>query len=153
MLSQEGGAAIVIWRRRRDSRAQQYGWLAGGLLDEALRVFGALQAAYLEDGRLDGKLREHFRATALDLLDDVAHLAPLVVTAPTWPVWPHEPGPEAATNHRGETPALEAVQALAAYSARLASIAGVLVAREDEPATVFVGLAAAAEARIEALAS
>jgi hypothetical protein len=151
MLSQEGGATIVIWRRR-DRRAQQYGWLAGGLLDEALRVFGALQAAYLEDGRLDGKLREQFRVTALDLLDDVAHLAPLVVTAPTWPVWPHEPGPE-ATNHRGEPSALEAVQALAAYSARLASIAGVLVAREDEAATVFVGLAAAAEARIEVLAS
>ena len=142
----------MIWRRRRDRRAQQYGWLAGGLLDEALRVFGALQAAYLEDGRLDGKLREQFRVTALDLLDDVAHLAPLVVTAPTWPVWPHEPGPE-ATNHRGEPSALEAVQALATYSARLASIAGVLVAREDEAATVFVGLAAAAEARIEVLAS
>ena len=142
----------MIWRRRRNSRAQQYGWLAGGLLDEALRVFGALQAAYLEDGRLDGKLREQFRVTALDLLDDVAHLAPLVVTAPTWPVWPHEPGPE-ATNNRGEPSALEAVQALATYSARLASIAGVLVAREDEAATVFVGLAAAAEARIEVLAS
>jgi hypothetical protein len=152
MLSQEGGATVVIWRRRRDRRAQQYGWLAGGLLDEALRVFGALQAAYLEDGRLDGKLREQFRVTALDLLDDVTHLAPLVVTAPTWPVWPHEPGPK-ATNNRSEPSALEAVQALATYSARLASIAGVLVAREDEAATVFVGLAAAAEARIEVLAS
>ena len=39
---------------------QQYGWLAGGLLDEALRVFGALQAAaYMDDGRLDDELRRH----------------------------------------------------------------------------------------------
>jgi hypothetical protein len=45
------------------------------------------------------------------------------------------------------------VQALATYTAKLASIAGVLVGSEDEVATVFVGLAAAAEARMEVLAS
>jgi hypothetical protein len=143
---------IVIWRRRRDGRAQQYGWLAGGLLDEALRVFGALQTACVEDRRLDARLREAFRRTAVDLLDDVASLAPLVVGAPTWPVWPHEPGPR-DTDHGADPPALEAVQALATYTAKLASIAGVLVGSEDEVATVFVGLAAAAEARMEVLAS
>jgi len=153
MLSAEGGAVIVIWRRRRDSTAQQYGWLAGGLLDEALRVFGALQAAtYMDDGRLGDELRGRFRVTALDLLDDVACLTPLVVSTPTWPFWPHEPGLE-ATGDRDEPPALEAVHALAAYTARLASIAGALAGRQDETATVFVGLAAAAEARIEVLAS
>jgi hypothetical protein len=146
MLSAEGGAFTLIWRRRRDGRTQQYGWLAGGLLDEALRVFGALQAAtYLDDGQLDDELRERFRVTALDVLDDVACLTPLVV-------WPSAPGRD-ATDHRGEPPALEAVRALATYSARLASIAEALAGRQDEAASVFVGLAAAAEARIEALAS
>jgi hypothetical protein len=69
-----------------------------------------------------------------------------------YPMWPHEPGPE-TTKHGDRPPALEAVRALATYTTQLAAVAAVLAVQDDETATVFVGLAAAAEARIEVLAS
>ena len=58
------------WWRRRPGCAPGR-WLADKMLDEALNVFGTLQAAaYLDDPRLDGDLRERFRVTALDVLDE-----------------------------------------------------------------------------------
>jgi hypothetical protein len=141
----------MMWRRRRDRRARQHARLAGGLLDEALRVFCALQAAsYVEDRMLDDDMRERFRVAARDLLDDVACLAPLVVTAPTWPAWPSEPWHD-TPGDGDEPPVLRALQALSAYTASLDAVAETLVGRQDDTATVFVELATAADSRIEAL--
>jgi hypothetical protein len=138
---------------RRGRRAQtDDGWLAGWLLDEGLRVFGALQAATLVDDQLDDPLRERFRTTALGVLDDVACLASLVMATPFWPRCPHDPVPEppAATD---QSPTIQAVEALAVYTHRLASVATVLTRRADDRATLYAGLAVAAQARMEVLAS
>jgi hypothetical protein len=141
----------MIWRRRRKTGTDD-GWLAGRLLDEGLRVFGALQTATYVDDRLDDPLREQFRTTALGVLDDVACLASVVIRTPSWPVWPHDPVPEPPPP-TDESPTVRAVEALAVYTQRLASVAMVLARRGDDTAILFAGLAAAAEARMEVLAS
>jgi hypothetical protein len=138
------------WWRRSQDLGQDH-WLAAKLLDEALRVFGVLQAAvYLDDPRLDHELRKRFRVTSLEVLDDVACLASLAGAAPTWPPLPRAAAPAA---DRGEPPSWIAVEALGDYTQRLAAVAVVFAHREDEAATAFARLAAAAEARIEVLAS
>jgi hypothetical protein len=137
------------WRRRKGCGEDR--WLAAKLLDEALRVFGALQAAvYLDDPRLDHELRERFRETALGVLDDVACLAALAVAAPPWPTAPHADGSRA---HGDEPPSWIAVEALGDYTQRLVAVAMVFADRDDEAASAFARLAATAEVRIEVLAS
>jgi hypothetical protein len=147
-----GLGECLKWRGRRKNETDD-GWLAGRFLDEALRVFGALETATCADGgRLDDRLRELLHMTALDLLDDVACLASVVMTAPSWPPWPHDPPPE-LTPPADESPTVRAVEALGTYTQRLTSVALLLAHRRDDTATVFARLAAAAEARIEVLAS
>ena len=137
------------WRRRQD--LEQVRWLAAKLLDEALRVFGVLQAAvHLDDPRFDHELRERFRVTSLDVLDDVACLASLAGAAPSWPPLPRAAAP---APDRGEPPSWIAVEALSDYTQRLAAVALVSADRDDQAAMTFARLAAAAEARIEVLAS
>jgi hypothetical protein len=147
----------MSWWRRRDNRSTYDRWLAGRLLDDALCVFGALQAAAsAHDPRLTGELRERLRATSLDVLDDVACLAELAGSAALSAPGPGDPspGPEPASSGRGdEQPALRAVQALGDYSERLVAVALVFASRDDETSTAFVELAAVAEARIEILAA
>ena len=138
------------WWRRRPGCAPDR-WLADKMLDEALNVFGTLQAAaYLDDPRLDGDLRERFRATALDVLDDVACLASLTGTAPPWPSWSRRPMRATPADER---PSWTAVRALGEYTQRLVAVAAVLADREDDTAAAFARLAASAEVRIEVLAS
>ncbi len=138
------------WWRRRPGCAPAR-WFADKMLDEALHVFGTLQAAaYLDDPRLDRQLRERFRTAALDVLDDVACLASLTGTAPPRPSWSRRPE---RTARGDERPSWTAVQALGEYTQRLVAVAAVLADREDEIATAFAQLAATAEVRIEVLAS
>jgi hypothetical protein len=142
--------ATMKWWRRREGYASDR-WLAAKMLDEALHVFGTLQAAaYIDDPRLDAQLRERFRLTALDILDDVACLASLTVTAPPWPSWPRRSERAARDDER---PSWTAVQALGEYTQRLVAVAAALADRENETATAFARLAATAEVRIEVLAS
>jgi hypothetical protein len=137
------------WTHRNETRGHER-WLAGRLLEEALYVFGALRMAADEPGLEEG-LRELLRRTALDVLDDVACLAHLAASAPASmrppaPWEPPAPGP-------GDEPILRVVQAMGDYAERLAAVALVFASREDDASVAFIELAAAAEARIELLAS
>jgi hypothetical protein len=138
------------WRRRNDTGGHER-WLAGRLLEEALYVFGAMYLA-ADDPGLEDTLRDLMRRTALDVLDDVACLAYLAASAPAYlpPPAPWDP----PTPGRGdEPPILRVVQAMGDYAERLAAVALVFACREDDASVAFIELAAAAEARIERLAS
>ena len=86
------------------------------------------------------------------MLDDVACLAYLAASTP---VSLPSPAPwERPTPGRGDEPAiLRVVQAMGDYAERLAAVALVFACREDAASVAFIELAAAAEARIELLAS
>lgn len=143
-------------RRRRSDEAQLDAWLAGRLLDEALSVFGTLgAAAHLDERHLDRELRQLLRTASLELLDDVAVLAPLVSAVPAQP-WssPWSPSESAGTPVEADEPvAVRAVEALARYAERLSAIAAVFAARQAPNTALFAWLATRAEARMELLAS
>jgi hypothetical protein len=138
------------WKRRRD-RPQLDSWLASRLLDEALRVFGLLEACLVVDPDVDEEFQELLGITARDLLDDVACLAHLAATAPVMRSWPRDPF--APRPDKPQSLVCRAVEELAAYTKRLAAIAIVLTNRGGDAATLFNRLAAAAEARKTLLAS
>jgi len=137
------------WRNRRGTREHERR-LAGRLLEEALYVFGAMRMAADEPGLEDGA-RDQLRRTALDVLDDVACLAHLAASAPA--SVPQAPSEPPTAGRSDEPPVIRAVQALGDYAERLAAVALVFAYREDEASVAFIELAAAAEARIELLAS
>jgi hypothetical protein len=139
-------------RKRRDERTELHARLASRLLDDALHVFGALQACTEDhEPQLDHALQELLRTIALDVLDDVASLAPLVATAAAWPFWPRE----VSTRPRdADAPAVyAALDDLADYTQKLGAIAIVLTNRRSEAPATFARLAAEAEARMALLGS
>ena len=138
------------WRRRGE-KPQLDALLASRLLDEALRVFGMLEACTVVDPAVDDEFRELLCIVALDLLDDVACLAYLAATAPSSPSWPRDP----SEPHPDEFQPLicRAVEELDAYTTRLTATAIVLTNRGGEAATLINRLAAAAEARMTFLAA
>jgi hypothetical protein len=138
--------------KRRDERTELHARLASRLLDDALHVFGALQACAEDyEPQLDDGLQGLLRTIALDLLDDVTSLAGLVATVPAWPSWPREVSRRPPV---ANAPAIcAAVDDLADYSRRLDAIAIVLTNRRGEAAATFARLAAAAEARMALLGS
>jgi hypothetical protein len=139
-------------RKRPDERSELHARLASRLLDDALHVFGALQAcAEDHELQLDDGLQGLLRTIALDVLDDVASLARLVATAPAWPFWPRE---VSKRPRDADAPAVyAALDDLADYSKKLGAIAIVLTNRRGEAAATFARLAAAAEARMTLLGS
>src|SRR2546429_3890358 len=139
------------WKRRHES-PDLLARLASRLLDDALHVFGALQAClYDDEPLLDDELQGLFRTTALDLLEDVATFARLAVMAPEWPVWPQQtPRRPAASDAPAAYPALND---LAYYTETLGASALVLRRRRSEAAATFARLAASADARMAVLRS
>jgi hypothetical protein len=137
------------WRNRSEPREDER-WLAGRLMDEALYVFGAMRMAVDEPG-LEDAVRDLLRRTALDVLDDVAWLAHLAASAPT--SVQQAPWEPLTAGRSDEPPVMGAVQALGDYAERLAAVALVFASREDDASVAFIEPAAAAEARIELLAS
>lgn len=137
------------WRNRSETRDHER-WLAGRLLGEALYVFGAMRLAADEPG-LDDGLRDLLRATARDVLDDVSCLAHLAPSAPA--SVQQAPSEPPTAGRREEPPVVLAVQAMGDYAERLAAVALVFAHRGDDASVAFIELAAAAEARIELLAS
>lgn len=132
-------------------KTQLDAFLASGLLDEALRVFGMLEASMVVDPAVDDEFRELLGITARDLLDDVARLTPLAATAPDLSSWrrdPSEPRPDDLQPF-----ICRAVEALDGYTRRLGAIAIIFTNRGGNAATLFRGLAEAAEARMMFLAS
>ena len=138
------------WKRKREN-PQLDARLANRLLDDALRVFGMLEACTVVDPAVDDDFRELIGITARDLLDDVACLAHLAATGPAAPSWPRDPS-EPLPNEL-QPFICRAVEELDSYTRRLGAIAIVLTDRGGEAATLFHRLAAAAEARMEFLAS
>jgi hypothetical protein len=138
-------------RRKRNQATPLDGWLATSVIDEALRVFGALMAAaFEEDGEIDDEIVGRLEMTALDLLDDVSWLAPLAGPSDSCPL-PWEASEREADD---DTPLpCQAIESLVAYAQRVAGIATVLGNRNHEAAALFAERAAAAEARIERLDS
>jgi hypothetical protein len=119
-------------------------------MEEALYVFGAMRIA-ADDPALEDALRDLLRRTALDVLDDVACLAHLAASAPaSVQQAPWEPPTAGRTD---QPPVIRAALALGDYAERLAAVALVFASREDDASVTFIELAAAAEARIELLAS
>jgi hypothetical protein len=137
------------WRNRSETREHER-WLAGRLLEEALYVFGAMLKAADEPGLADG-LRDLLRRTALDVLDDVACLAHLATSAPA--SVQQAPAEPPTAGRSDDPPVIRAVQAMGDYAERVAAVALVFAYREDDASVAFIELAAAAEARIELLAS
>lgn len=135
----------------KQQKQQLDAFLASGLLDEALRVFGMLEATTVVDPAVDDEFRELLGVTARDLLDDVAYLTPLAATAPDFPSWRR--GPSESLPDELQPLICRAVEALDAYTRRLGAIAIVLTNQGGPAAAVFSGLAEAAEARMTFLAS
>jgi hypothetical protein len=137
-------------RRKRHQGIPLDGWLATSVIDEALRVFGALMTSAIVDGsEIDDEVLG-LETVALELLDDVSRLAPLAASAYSCPS-PREASERAAGD---DTPLpCRAIEALVAYTQRLAGIALVLGNRSHESAPLFAERAAVAEARIARLDS
>ena len=85
------------------------------------------------------------------MLDDVACLAYLAPSAAA--SVQQAPSEPPAARRSDEPPVMRAVQAMRDYAERLAAVALVFAYREDDASVAFIELAAAAEARIELLAS
>jgi len=138
------------WRKRKQG-APLDGWLATSMIDEALRVFGALMTSVLVNGsETDDAPVGLLRTTALELLDDVSWLAPLAPSSSACP-WPQESSEREAGDDG--PPLYQAIEALVAYTRRLTGIALVLGNRNHEAAPLFAERAAVAEARIARLNS
>jgi hypothetical protein len=140
-----------LWRRRNRESPQLDAWLASRLLDEALRVFGMLEACTFVSPAIGEELQELLTLTARGILDDVAYLAGAAAAAPllrSWPRDPSEPPPDEL-----QPLVCRAVDDLATYTRRLAAIATVLTRRGADAAPLFSQLAATAEERMTFLAS
>lgn len=142
------------WREGRDGggRAELEARAASRLLDEALSVFGFLQASVHDDkGALDAEIQELLTRAAHDVLDDVASLGGLVLGGSGWRSWPREVLRRRST--ASVPTARRAVDDLARYTARLAATAMAFENQETDGAREFGRLAAAAEARLAQLAA
>jgi hypothetical protein len=138
------------WKRKREN-PQLDARLASKLLDEALRVFGMLEACMVADPTVDDDFRELLGIAARDLLDDVACLSHMAATAPPVLSWPRDPSDLRPNDLQ---PLIcRAVDELGAYAKRLAATAIVLTNRGGDAARVFNRLALAAEARMAFLGS
>ena len=142
----------MSWRRSQEGCSPQFdGWMAHTQLDEALRVFAALESASLVE-RLGDEFRSMLRAAALDLLDDVARLAPFVTAAPSWPEVPRKP--PLVLPPLDDSDLVEgAVVSLGLYAKRLAVSTALLSRRKSAAADTFARLAHAAAARVNVLES
>jgi hypothetical protein len=119
------------------------------LIEEALSVFGALMtSAFVEGDDVDDELVRLLETTALELLDDVSYLAPLAATADSCPSL-HE-SPETRPADDAPLPC-QAIEALVAYTQRLAGIATVLGDRNHQAAPLFIERAAVAATRVARL--
>jgi hypothetical protein len=146
---------LVRWRRSGRGGEQLVGWLANRQLDEALRVFGALESATAAE-HIDDELRALLHAAALDVLDDAADLAPLVAASPDWPIVPLDPATALrrdVAEDEGDDDVYAAVRALAGYATRLVEVTALLSRRRSTATRTFARLADAATARMELLAS